>query len=280
MGRELGSRRHNPEKVIDTWYYKVKDVEFQDQEFVPQDEREEGEPKYKEVKTRVRNKTVKVELIMEKTTKQSEEAPHPLDTVSFELRCAEIGQKLVGTDIEALRAGMWAMLDKKFEIKWERYYLVEVDRHHPYQGLGAGLTFSYRDIHKGTTWDGKVLMKIWRGGSYGSGDRIEPWPGEFTNKAGKVIACIPETDMNTAALEEFSKRVDELRKRLAEFLTPERIMETLTNLSGFALLPPAVEKQTCAECGEEYDPKDLDAVTFHSTGHKPVVATGIVGTKK
>lgn len=239
MGRTIGERRHNPERVIDTWYYKVKDVEFQDEEFVREDDREPDGRKYKEVKTRVRNKTVKVELIMEKTTKQSEEAPHPLDTVKFELRCSEIEQKLEGTDIEALRAAMWAMLDKKFEIKWERYYLVEVERQHPYRGSGAGLMFSYKDIHKGTTWDGKTLMKIWRGGAYGNSDRIEPWPGEFTNKAGKVIACIPDTEMNRAALEEFSRRIDELRKRLSEFLTPERIMETLTNMAGMALLPPA-----------------------------------------
>jgi len=238
MPPEIGSRRHVPHKVIDTWFYKVKDVEFQDEEYVNEDDREPDGKKYKEVKTRVRNKTVKVELRMEKTTKQSSEAPHPLDTVSLEVYCPELGQKLVGTDIEALRAGMWAMLDKKFEIKWERYYLVEVQREHPYSASGCGLMFSYKDIHKGTTWDGKHLMKIWRGGMHGNGDRIEPWPGEFTNKAGKVIACIPDNDMNRAALEEFSNRIDELRKRLADFLTPERIMQTLANLAGVALLPP------------------------------------------
>lgn len=238
MPAEIGTRRNVPHKVIDTWFYKVKDVEFQDQEFVEEDEREPDGKKYKEVKTRIRNKTVKIELRMEKTTKQSSEAPHPLDTVKLELHCAELGQVLEGTDIVALKDAMWAMLDKKFEIKWERYYLVEVERQHPYSASGCGLMFSYKDVHKGTTWDGKNLMKIWRGGSYGNGDRIEPWPGEFTNKAGKVIACIPDNERNRMALEEFSKRIDTLREKLAEFLTPEKIMQTLTNLAGFALLPP------------------------------------------
>lgn len=242
MPPQIGTRRSLPYKVIDTWYYKVKDVEFDREEFVEdKEDREDDQPssKYKMGKARIKNKTVKVELRMEKTTKQSEEAPHPLDTVKLEVYCAELKARLEGTDIECLRAGMWAMLDEHYAIKWERYYLVEVKKQHPYGADGVGLTFSYKDIHKGTTWDGKVLMKIYRGGSYGNSDRIEPWPGEFKDTGGNVIACIPDNEMNRAALKEFSRRIDVLREKLAEFLTPERIMETLTNMSGFALLPPA-----------------------------------------
>lgn len=240
-----GSRRHVPEKVIDSWVYKVKDVEFDVEDYIPEEEREdEDSPQYKRRKERVRNKIVKVELRMEKTTKQSEEAPHPLDTVKLSLVCPELKIKLEGTDVESLRATMWSMLDKKYEIKWEPYFLVEISHSYPYTGLGTGLTFSYKNIYKGTTWDGKSLLKVYRGGSYGSSDKIEPWPGAFTNKNGNVIACIQETDANRDALTEFSRRIDVLRQALAGFLKPETILQTLTDMAGLRLLPPAPEKKT------------------------------------
>lgn len=244
MPPEIGSRRSVPSKTIDTWYYDIKEVEYDTEEYIPsEDAADEG--KYREVRTRVVNKKVKVTVQMEKTTVQSSEPPHPLESIKLVISCRELDQKLEGTDIETLRAAMWSMLDKKFEIKWEPYYLVEVLPQRPWSGsVGEGLIFSYKDVYKGTTWDGKNLLKIYRGGSYGNGTKIEPWPGEFKNKAGKVIACIPRNEVNTAALEEFAKRIIILRKKLAEFLAPENIASTLTNLAGFALLPPMEKKQS------------------------------------
>jgi hypothetical protein len=235
MPRTIGERRHVPGKVIDRWIYKVKDVTLDKLEYVPDEEREAGdeEEKYREVKERVQNKTVTLELHLEKTTKQSEEAPHPLDTIKFYLKCDELDIVLEGTDVELLRAAMWSKLDVAYAIKWDKYFLVEVDSTHPYTGWGTGMVFSYNDVFKGTTWDGKNLLRIRR---YRE-EKIEPWPGVFTKKGGKVIACIEATDANEAALEEFKSRVDLLREKLQSFLEPERILATLANLRGFNLLP-------------------------------------------
>jgi len=244
MPRELGSSRHNPYKLIDTWVYKVKDVEIERLDYVsPEDEDkdERGRDQRKHIdrherrKERIKNKIVKIELRMEKQTEQSEEPPHPTRNVSFELVCQELDIKMEGTDIEVLRQAMWGALDKKFEVKWEHFFLVEIDQQRPWGGGdGTGLIFSYKGVYRGTTWDGKFLMKEWSGHEM----KIKVWPGAFTDSGGKIIACIEDNEMNRAALDEFSKRIDELRKRLAEFLTPERIMQTLTNLAGVALLPP------------------------------------------
>jgi hypothetical protein len=49
---------------------------------------------------------------------------------------------------------------------------------------------------------------------------------------------------NREALEEFGKRIDALRERLADYLKPQHIMKTLTGLNGLALLPQASERGT------------------------------------
>lgn len=257
MPRRIGETRHNPYKVVDTWVYKVKDVEIDRLDYVEPEEGDEDErgrdqrkhiDRHEHRKERIKNKVVAIELRMEKRTEQSEEPPHPTKDVHFELVCKELDIKMEGTDIEALRQAMWGVLDKKFEVKWEHFFLVEIDQHRPWGGGdGTGLTFSYKGVYRGTTWDGKYLMKEWDGHDM----KIKVWPGEFTDRGGKIIACIPDNEMNRAALDEFSKRIDELRKRLAEFLTPERIMDTLTNLAGMALLPPVTKELTDEKAAEE-----------------------------
>lgn len=237
MPKVLGQRRNVPGRVIDSWIYKVKDVTLDKLEY---DSDEGGENPYRPVKERVQNKIVKVELYLEKTTRESEEAPHPLDTVKFYLRCDELDIILEGTDVELLRAAMWSKLDAAFAIRWEKFFLVEVDHASPYGGgYGTGLVFSYTDVYKGTTWDGKNLLRIWR---YRE-EKIEPWPGVFTKKGGRVVACIEATPENEAALEEFRSRVDLLREKLQSFLEPERILVTVANLRGFGLLPSAGKEQ-------------------------------------
>lgn len=246
MSRPLGDRRHIPYKVIDTWIYKVKDVTIDRMDWVPpedgrhmKDERDH-EDKYERTKEKIVNKTVKVELRLEKTSRHSEEPPHPTDTVKFELVCAELNFKLEGTDIEALKAAMWGMLDKKFEVNWERYYLVEIVPARMWGGAdGTGFELRYHDVYKGTTWDGKLLMKKWEGHE----QKIKIWPGAFKTEGGKVIACIEANETNREALKQFGSRIDLLREKLADFLRPETIMQTLSNLAALKLLPAATEKE-------------------------------------
>jgi hypothetical protein len=246
MSRPLGDRRHIPYKVIDTWIYKVKDVTLDRMDYIPPEDRNHTsdkrshEDKYARTQERVINKTVKLELRLEKTSRQSEEPPHPTDTVKFELVCDELNFKLEGTDIEVLKATMWGKLDKKFEVKWERYYLVEIVPARMWGGAdGTGFELRYHDVYKGTTWDGKLLMKKWSGHE----EKIQTWPGAFKNDGGKVIACIEANETNREALKQFGKRIDMLREKLAEFLRPETIMQTLTNLAALKLLPPAEMKE-------------------------------------
>jgi hypothetical protein len=164
--------------------------------------------------------------------------------VNFLITCDEPKFKFGGTDIEQLRYAAWDMLDQKYTIKWENYFLVQVQPERIFDGTGSGLSFSYKHVYKGTTWDGKELMKdfAWRGEP-----KISAWPGRFTDKAGKSIACIPDTDENRHALEEFAKRIDTLRGMIRDTLRPETIMQTLQNLTGLALLPQATDDKDDAD---------------------------------
>jgi len=150
---------------------------------------------------------------------------------------------LRGSDIEALRTAVWARLDARYAIRWERYYLVRVDRASIYAGIGSGLAFSYTWVEKGVAWDNTVLL---RERAHQREERISPWPGEFRDRNGYVQACIPATEANTAALEEFSRRVDALRREIAKLLKPERIQETLATMGSCTLLPPPTA-ETSAE---------------------------------
>ncbi len=240
---KIGETRNNPMRVIDTWFYKVKDVTLDRLDYVsdPEDREDDSESaKYVPRKERITNKTVKIELRMNKRTTHSEEPPHPLESVELELYCAELNVKIRGHDIEAMRATMWSVLDKKFEITWEQQYLVEIRRARIYGGEGEGLELSYDDVYKGTTYDGKLLLKEWKGHDY----RIRLWPGEFKDEGGKVMACIPATDFNKEALKEFGRRIGALREKLADFLRPEKIVQTLADMNSLAkLLPPAPPKK-------------------------------------
>ena len=71
----------------------------------------------------------------------------------------------------------------------------------------------------------------------------EPWPGAFTDKGGRVIACIQATEQNREALKEFCARTDLLREKLAEFLRPEVIEENLLRLASCPLLPEVTGKK-------------------------------------
>jgi hypothetical protein len=228
-----------PTKVTD-WFYDVKDLEVIDQE--PRIEEDEEAP---EPKKRVITKKVKVEVWMEKKTAETGGPPYALTEVNFLITCDDPKFKYTGTDIEQLRSVAWGTLDKKYEIKWENYYLVQVQPERIYDGLGSGLSMSYKHVYKGTTWDGKELMKEY--GWHAREPKISAWPGRFKDKQGRAIACIPDTKENTKALEEFAKRIDTLRGLIRDTLKPEVIMQTLQNLSGLALLPPPSNRKSAED---------------------------------
>jgi hypothetical protein len=207
-------------KPIDRWIYKYRGLD------------EEGAP-------RVRQRSVEVEVFLEKRMDESDEPPHPVAEVSFAVVCKEKGAdfRLVGTDIEALRKAAWGQLDARFKVAWEEWFLVKVDPVSYIQGTGEGIEFSYANVWRGVAHDGTLLLREYDRYNSSSVWKISPWPGEFKNKNGRVIACIPATKANRKALEEFAEGVKALRARLADFLAPDKIERTLANLSGINLLP-------------------------------------------
>lgn len=208
-------------KLVDTWYYEYEGLV----EEAPRDDEEEP-------RQHVAAKKVAVELRIHKKFK-GDTPPLAAKEVWFSVSSKDADFSLEGKDIEALRAAMWEHLDKKYAVQWTDYFLVEVEHRGPYEGLGTGLSFGYKDVKKGVAWDGTLLMKSWKFRQF----MIEPWPGEFRNKQGRVLACIPASEFNRDALQEFQSRVDALRDRLADYLKPDMIVKTLANLNGVAFLP-------------------------------------------
>lgn len=208
-------------KLVDTWTY-----EYQGVEEPLADDADVDAVRHLHAK----GIKVPIKLILHKKFKESERPPLETKEVWFSVECDKPKFSVSGPDIEALRASMWEHLDKHFAVRWERYFKVNIG--HAYTAVG--LTFEYRDVEKGTAWDGSLLLREYE---FSRGRIIRPWPGEFRDGQGKVMACIPATPENEAALKEFADRIHELRKRLADFLRPDQIMQTLANLSAVALLP-------------------------------------------
>jgi hypothetical protein len=219
-------------KLVDTWIYAYKGIEQ------PGDEDAEDHEKQPKL---VRDMKVEVELRLDKTTDELDNPPHALRQIEFLVICRAPYIRFKGTDIEALRKAVWEKLDEQFQIKWERYYKVQITQARIYDGIGAAMEFSYHDVEKGTAHDGTLLLREYQ--TYRSEYKVAPWPGSFKDERGKVIACIPDTKANRQALEEYAKRLNALREKLAETLRPEVILQTLANLNRLALPPPAKEKE-------------------------------------
>jgi hypothetical protein len=233
-----GEKKHGPGngKLIDKWPF-VFDALTDDPNWTPKEDDDE------DVKPRqlAREGRVTIEVYMTKNFRECLEPPHPPEDVKFLLRCEskECGIetiRMVGTDLEVLRKAMFARLSNKFEIRFENYYLVQVNDVRQYGGaLGAGVEFNYKDVEKGICWDGSLVMRKWEG--MGERWKISPWPGEFKDSGGNVLALIPRTEEHTASLEEFARRVQEMRKAMSDLLRPHNIAETLAALKSMPGIP-------------------------------------------
>lgn len=134
-----------------------------------------------------------------------------------------------GTDLDIVLKYVRSKLDAVFKIKWENWLIVTVKPVSTYgEGIGGGLSLTWRAIERGTTRDGEALMRVYNAHeNWPYRWEIKPWPKEIKEN-GKVVATIPETKENLAALEAFRDNIDEMRKRLAAFVAPEKIQETLS----------------------------------------------------
>lgn len=229
--KEIGMARAKPTKStgygqkVDTLYYDVEQMIGNEPEDLDEDEGMGPD------RRRVVNRKVSIDLFMTKTFSRKENVPPPAETVDlgFTLACAETGDVVHGFDCQVMIKAMRAKLDHRFAIKWESWYLVRIDRARIYgRGMGTGLEFSYSTIERGVALDGSVLMRRYNEhhGAHQSIYVIEPWPKQIKEK-GKVVATIVASNENTMKLETFQSKIDELRKFLAELVTPERLEQTL-----------------------------------------------------
>lgn len=247
MGRthHEGKRRtRSGGKLVDTWYYAYKGIPAPiESEELPDEDAEPKNPTVGWIKT-------EVNVYLVKETKDIGEPPHETNKVEFKVECDEPQFEFHGPDISALHAAAWDKLDHHFEITWTRWFLVKVSRDSIYEGMGTAMSFTYDTVEKGVTHDGKELLRQDR---YGRRERITPWPGRFLDERGRVQACILDTPANRAALEEFAKRIDVLREKLADFLRPEVIERNLQLLAGCKLLPEMSEPESPAALPETID---------------------------
>lgn len=226
------------EKLLDTWYYQYVGVPKEVEANSPLDndddearviEPEDDDEIRKALWAQAGQVKVAINLYLHKKFEDSVTPPMATKEVWFSLKCEKPEFEVTGADIECLRVAMWEKLDAHFAIKWERYFKVQITPGYS----GYGLNFEYTSVEKGTAWDGTLLLREFE---YRNGRVIRPWPGEFRDGQGRVPACIPDTPENQRALEEFGARIHDLRRKLADFLRPDVIMNTLSNLSSIALL--------------------------------------------
>lgn len=220
-------------KLIDTWYFESLGVEDQGT-----------------VAGGAEVKPIKVPVLVRMVKKLNADSAPPMSVkdVYFEVECKSPRFVFFGPNIEALRAMMWSELSKSFAIKWERWFLVQIKRESIYdRGVGTGFTFSYKSIEKGIAWDGTELMREYHV-SRQMREEITPWPEVFRNSRGDIIACIKDTPEHEKGLENFAASIEQLRRKLAEYLRPEVILQTLLAGSGAGLLP---NPDPVADAGED-----------------------------
>ena len=178
----------------------------------------------------------KVEIIayMQNRYAENSEPPKEVTATQVFLECE--GEKEYGTDLNACLKAMRSKLDLKYRIDWKPWLRVRVDPKHPYTGTGYGLELSWQEVERGVTLDGDVLLRTYNVyGDFNNPWQIYPWPEQHRDKSGKVVACVLKTDDNLKALEQFSQKLKDLTKTLADFVSPDNIDDTLAAIASGGL---------------------------------------------
>lgn len=211
--------RRNPGqgKKIDTFYFDVDEVGEDD---AGREERT--------------HRKVEIDVFMKKRYAGDGDQKPPLATIGviFEVVCSDANLKMEGSDLDAVLAAMRGKLDTHYKIRWANWLIVTVESVRQFDGEGAGLNLTWKRVERGETMDGKVLMRRYNSHrTFSSRWTIEPWP-EVVKDDGRVVACIEATETNLEALQKFKENIDQMRKVLASFVTPDRIAETLATIAG------------------------------------------------
>lgn len=209
-------------KKIDTFYYDVDEVA----------ENDAG----RSART---HKKVEIDVFMKKRYAMSDDQKPPFATIGviFEAVCTAADVRMAGSDLDSVLLAMRGKLDNHFKIKWANWLIVTVEAVRQFDREGAGLNLTWKRVERGETLDGNVLLRRYNGHrSFNNRWTVEPWP-EVVKEEGHVVACIEATEANLAALNQFQENINQMRKVLASFVTPDRINETLAAIaSGSAML--------------------------------------------
>jgi hypothetical protein len=186
-------------------------------------------------KDRTLQRKVTFDLFMVKKFDGNTDLPPPsaVTDVSFRFFCSETKDEVFGSDVSIMLKEMRSKLDARFKIAWKRWFLVKIDPASVYPGDGSGLTISWEEIERGEAYDGSILMR--RHDRYAqlhsSKWKVSTWPENFIEK-NRMLAAIPATPENLAALERAKTQIDELRRLLVERVGPKFIEQTLQTLMG------------------------------------------------
>lgn len=186
----------------------------------------------------VKDQKVEIQLRLLKQFDQTDSAPASVRSVELAASNDTLGIYVQGTDIEVIRTAVWAKLEAEYRITWEEFLLVEIDREaRYYRGRSEGFSLTTVTVWKGTARDGTQLLRELDTSRTSGPYKYRAWPGVYEDRNGRVVACIPATDANCDAMEQFRARIVELRTRLEDMVRPEVIFETLAGLAKSTLLP-------------------------------------------
>lgn len=165
--------------------------------------------------------------------------PRAVKSVEFRVVSKELGLSVIGSDIEVLRQVVWSKLEKEFKIRWEPWYIVQIAPASSYRGeIETGFSLSQSTVFRGVAKDGSVLLREYDRSRNLGHWKYRSWPEEYHDERGNLLACIPATEANEQALDDFRDRINELKKRLARLVNPQHIENTLRDLSGVGLPSP------------------------------------------
>lgn len=183
---------------------------------------------------RVVTKKVDISVYLQAKYGSSDGPDKPVTACQFYLVSDEFQEW--GTDLNACLQAMRSRLDRKYQIKWEKWLLVQVKPARLHDASGAGTELSWKEVERGETLDGSTLLREYNVyGDFNNRWKVSPWPEVYKDKNGKTVACVPATEANEKALEAFAQKLRELTKTLAEFVAPDRIDETLAQIASGGL---------------------------------------------
>ena len=179
---------------------------------------------------RIINKKIEILAYIQNKYSENSEPPKEVIATQFFLKCED--EREYGTDLNACLKAMRSKLDIKYRIDWKPWLRVHVNPRRPVRGTGYGLELSWEEIEQGITLDGDILMRIYNTyADFNNRWEVSPWPKQHRDKTGKVVACVPKTDDNLKALEEFARKLKDLTNTLADFVAPENIEQTLAAIA-------------------------------------------------